>query len=219
MARCTTVSIIYVASTRFVKCEKCSHFFVVLSENEGTKKIKEDKAKKRQPPPTPKKVTRILLVLHVLSGHGSFQIYDYLNKYIIGQEYAKKVMSVAVYNHYKRLHNNIPATPAAKPSSNATESLSGLMNTPSNQQQQQQRTLQCRVFHIFHRVLAGFILNVGIPFYTVPLDGTSTNPTSTTNASQETKNGSDVIHSDKYNLKLEKSNILMLGPTGSGKQR
>jgi len=46
------------ASTRFVKCEKCSHFFVVLSENEGTKKIKEEKVKTRQPPPAPKKVTK-----------------------------------------------------------------------------------------------------------------------------------------------------------------
>jgi len=41
-----------------VKCEKCSHFFVVLSENEGTKKIKEEKVKTRQPPPAPKKVTK-----------------------------------------------------------------------------------------------------------------------------------------------------------------
>jgi ATP-dependent Clp protease ATP-binding subunit ClpX len=35
------------------------------------------------------------------------KIYEFLNKYIIGQEHAKKVMSVAVYNHYKRLYNNI----------------------------------------------------------------------------------------------------------------
>ncbi|MBQ9253974.1 MAG: ATP-dependent Clp protease ATP-binding subunit ClpX [Bacteroidales bacterium] len=31
------------------------------------------------------------------------QINDYLNQYVIGQERAKKVLSVAVYNHYKRL--------------------------------------------------------------------------------------------------------------------
>jgi len=35
------------------------------------------------------------------------KIYEFLNKYIVGQEHAKKVMSVAVYNHYKRLNNNI----------------------------------------------------------------------------------------------------------------
>ncbi|MBA6152285.1 ATP-dependent Clp protease ATP-binding subunit ClpX [Gelidibacter maritimus] len=31
------------------------------------------------------------------------QIKEFLDEYIIGQEYSKKVMSVAVYNHYKRL--------------------------------------------------------------------------------------------------------------------
>ena len=31
------------------------------------------------------------------------QIKGFLDEYIIGQEHTKKVMSVAVYNHYKRL--------------------------------------------------------------------------------------------------------------------
>jgi len=31
------------------------------------------------------------------------EIHDYLNDYVIGQEEAKKVLSVAVYNHYKRV--------------------------------------------------------------------------------------------------------------------
>ena len=31
------------------------------------------------------------------------EIYSYLNDYIIGQEQAKKILSVAVYNHYKRV--------------------------------------------------------------------------------------------------------------------
>lgn len=31
------------------------------------------------------------------------QLYDHLNQYVIGQDRAKKVLSVAVYNHYKRL--------------------------------------------------------------------------------------------------------------------
>lgn len=36
------------------------------------------------------------------------QIFEYLNKHVVGQEHAKKVLSVAVYNHYKRIYNNIP---------------------------------------------------------------------------------------------------------------
>ena len=30
------------------------------------------------------------------------------DKYIIGQDIAKKTLSVAVYNHYKRIYHNIP---------------------------------------------------------------------------------------------------------------
>ncbi len=33
------------------------------------------------------------------------EIHGHLDDYVIGQEYAKKVLSVAVYNHYKRLRN------------------------------------------------------------------------------------------------------------------
>ena len=46
----------------------------------------------RKPPPSPKK------------------IYEYLDKFIIGQDLAKKTLSVAVYNHYKRIYHNIPIT-------------------------------------------------------------------------------------------------------------
>ena len=33
------------------------------------------------------------------------ELNDFLDTYVIGQEKAKKVLSVAVYNHYKRLNN------------------------------------------------------------------------------------------------------------------
>jgi len=31
------------------------------------------------------------------------EIHEFLNTYIIGQEHAKKILAVAVYNHYKRV--------------------------------------------------------------------------------------------------------------------
>ena len=34
-------------------------------------------------------------------------IHSYLDQYVIGQDRAKKLLSVAVYNHYKRLNNNL----------------------------------------------------------------------------------------------------------------
>jgi ATP-dependent Clp protease ATP-binding subunit ClpX len=50
------------------------------------------------------------------------------------------------------------------------------------------------------------------------LDGSNNNNSSfNTNNTDELKHGSSIINNDKYDLKLEKSNILMLGPTGSGK--
>lgn len=33
------------------------------------------------------------------------KIKEFLDQYVIGQEFAKRVLSVAVYNHYKRLNN------------------------------------------------------------------------------------------------------------------
>lgn len=35
------------------------------------------------------------------------EIKKYLDQYVVGQDYAKRVLSVAVYNHYKRLSQNI----------------------------------------------------------------------------------------------------------------
>lgn len=32
----------------------------------------------------------------------------YLDKYVVGQEHAKIVLSTSVYNHYKRIKHNIP---------------------------------------------------------------------------------------------------------------
>ncbi len=34
------------------------------------------------------------------------EIYNKLNEYVIGQDYAKKTLSVTVYNHYKRINSN-----------------------------------------------------------------------------------------------------------------
>ena len=34
------------------------------------------------------------------------EIHEFLNQYVIGQDRAKKLLSVAVYNHYKRINSN-----------------------------------------------------------------------------------------------------------------
>jgi ATP-dependent Clp protease ATP-binding subunit ClpX len=40
------------------------------------------------------------------------EIYGFLNDYVVGQDAAKKILSVAVYNHYKRIQ--VGATASAE---------------------------------------------------------------------------------------------------------
>src|SRR3954469_6951615 len=53
------------------------------------------------------------------------QIKEYLDQYVVGQQYAKKALAVAVHNHYKRLSSldsageGGPSTPAAVVGSSA----------------------------------------------------------------------------------------------------
>ena len=45
------------------------------------------------------------------------EIYEFLDAYVIGQEKAKKALSVAVYNHYKRVQSGGDTGPARTASS------------------------------------------------------------------------------------------------------
>uniref|UniRef100_UPI00398E9447 caseinolytic mitochondrial matrix peptidase chaperone subunit Xa isoform X2 n=1 Tax=Pristiophorus japonicus TaxID=55135 RepID=UPI00398E9447 len=174
---CTHVET-FVSSTRFVKCEKCHHFFVVLSEADSKKNLNKEPesaaeavklAFQQKPPPPPKK------------------IYSYLDKYVVGQCYAKKVLSVAVYNHYKRIYNNIPASLRQQTEVEKQASL-----TP-------RELLQI----------------AGISPHGNAL-GASMQQQASQSIPQE-KRGGEVLDSTHDDIKLEKSNILLLGPTGSGK--
>uniref|UniRef100_A0A8C5VVT7 Caseinolytic mitochondrial matrix peptidase chaperone subunit X n=1 Tax=Microcebus murinus TaxID=30608 RepID=A0A8C5VVT7_MICMU len=176
---CTHVET-FVSSTRFVKCEKCHHFFVVLSEADSKKSIiKEPEsaaeavklAFQQKPPPPPKK------------------IYNYLDKYVVGQSFAKKVLSVAVYNHYKRIYNNIPA------------------NLRQQAEVEKQTSLTPRGYNLYWYSL---IFPHGNAL------GASMQQQVNQQIPQE-KRGGEVLDSSHDDIKLEKSNILLLGPTGSGK--
>lgn len=188
---CTHVET-FVSSTRFVKCEKCHHFFVVLSEADSKKSINREPetaaeavklAFQQKPPPPPKK------------------IYNYLDKYVVGQSFAKKVLAVAVYNHYKRIYNNIPVTIRQQAEVEKQASL-----TP--------RELEIRRREDEYR-FTKLLQIAGISPHGNAL-GASMQQQVNQQMPQE-RRGGDVLDSNNDDIKLEKSNILLLGPTGSGK--
>ena len=68
-------------------CDRCVGLCVdMLAREQMQEEVAENAGKKDLPKPA--------------------EIKEYLDRYVIGQEDAKKVLSVAVYNHYKRLMNN-----------------------------------------------------------------------------------------------------------------
>ncbi|XP_043100637.1 caseinolytic mitochondrial matrix peptidase chaperone subunit Xa isoform X1 [Puntigrus tetrazona] len=189
---CTHVET-FVSSTRFVKCEKCHHFFVVLSETDTKKSLSKDPesaaeavklAFQQKPPPPPKK------------------IFAYLDKYVVGQDHAKKVLSVAVYNHYKRIYNNMPAG--------------------SRQQQvevEKQASLTPRELELRRRE-DEYRFTKLLQIAGISPHGNALGASMQQQLNQQTppeKRGGEVLDSTHADIKLEKSNIVLLGPTGSGK--
>jgi len=188
-----------ITSTTFVKCENCSHFFVVLSEADQRVKVKDVKQAEqgksgqqttRKAPPFPKK------------------IYEYLNQHIIGQEPAKKALAVAVYNHYKRIDHNIPEN--KKDAKGPAE----MAEPGSNRSLPTHRDL-------LHIAGMGSALGVGFnPQSPDPRQATAGQDAEASpgyagpSAQQQ---GSDILEATTHHIKLEKSNIMMFGSTGSGK--
>lgn len=172
----------FVSLSRFVKCVKCNHFFVVLNDD---KKLKNAPLKdnintntdRRQPPP-PKKIM------------------EYLNKHVIGQDLAKKVLSVAVYNHYKRIYHNNPSS-----TTNNNQSMGDLSSAAS------------RGGDLLHMSGIGHTM-VSSHQSELPRSGQQQQTPPPVN---QPVSGSELLDQKTHELKLDKSNILMLGPTGSGK--
>jgi len=192
----------FISSTRFVKCDKCSHFFVVLSEQDQKARVKESgkemegkgsTSNTRKPPPYPKK------------------IYEYLDSHIIGQEKAKKALSVAVYNHYKRIYHNIPVN------KKTDKFQTDLAADPTTNRQLPSHRDLLHIAGMGSALGVGFNPNSPDP-RTGPAQEENASPGSGPGAAGGSAlHGSDILEATSHQLKLEKSNIMMFGSTGSGK--
>lgn len=194
---CTHVGT-FVSSSRFVKCVKCNHFFVVLNEDKKKASPLKDDARNansdRKQPPPPKKIM------------------EYLNKHVIGQDLAKKVLSVAVYNHYKRIYHNSPTSNNQQTFGDFPSSAAAAAATRGGD--------LLHITGIGHTMVSSRQTEVPQRSNKQKTNGQQNQNKTTANAQQQTSqttSGSELLDQKIHELKLDKSNILMLGPTGSGK--
>lgn len=125
-----------------------------------------DNKKILKPPPPPKKLM------------------EYLDGYVIGQELAKKCLSVGVYNHYKKIYHNAKSNECNK-------------NNKSNESVYREATSSS---------------NESDESVSYDEDEDNWKP-----REDDNKLGSELLDEKTHQLILAKSNILMMGPTGSGK--
>ncbi|KAG9033347.1 hypothetical protein FRB95_014889 [Tulasnella sp. JGI-2019a] len=119
------------------------------------------------------------------------QLVQYLDSFVVGQERAKKILSVAVFNHYNRVRANqiayedAPAASAQSDSFQSESSSQPIIEVPPYDDQDDSGPSRATVFPHPHRRFASPHLQHLQPRHVTPL--------------------------------FEKSNVLIVGPTGSGK--
>ncbi|XP_032873106.1 ATP-dependent Clp protease ATP-binding subunit clpX-like, mitochondrial [Amblyraja radiata] len=115
------------------------------------------------------------------------QLHRFLDEYIIGQNQAKKVLSVAVYNHYKRLNTNIPP--------DVTQRSGGYVDGYSSSPRDVHFYISTELLHLTELI---------------PPSSYLSQPILQRNFRKNLDSVDDTVH-------LDKSNVILLGPTGSGK--
>jgi ATP-dependent Clp protease ATP-binding subunit ClpX len=85
-------------------CDECVNLCnIILADEKMGEVTRSSKSKNDIAPSAPHKKKKE----RELSVFTPKELYAVLNQYVIGQEHAKRVVSVAAYNHYQRVRNNI----------------------------------------------------------------------------------------------------------------
>lgn len=193
---------------RFVKCEKCQRFFIALSdkkinEKENQRQSMADKFNASPISPKPLPPPR--------------KIKDYLDRHVIGQYYAKKTLSVAVYNHYKRINNNfLTSMSQTMDNRNQATTSSGYSGEGDRESMPTPGMTILRDGEPPKR-LEQPIMDQGDGLGGYSTEAHANPGRNAFLTAQAYNRGSDILDASKHELRLEKSNILLLGPTGSGK--
>uniref|UniRef100_A0A5K3FCZ3 AAA domain-containing protein n=1 Tax=Mesocestoides corti TaxID=53468 RepID=A0A5K3FCZ3_MESCO len=213
--------------SRFMKCDSCQQLYTFIDKTALKSFMKADNT--RPPPPPPK------------------QIHKYLNRHVVGQEHAKRVLSVQVYSHYNRIHHNLqhsnsdpcdslasdqPADLSSSPSVMGSAFVPRTTSPPSGSPNSSPAfnvipsgrgvghvsgskidATGPSVAELFH-LLSGSSNQPGSPTNARPVEASDS-----TNQRAGPTTGSRLIYGSQEcePVKLEKSNIILLGPTGSGK--
>ncbi|TKR93766.1 hypothetical protein L596_008167 [Steinernema carpocapsae] len=169
-------------TTRFYHCEECNKLYQGPSnESSSASSMKSMEFTKKPPYPT--------------------DIVQYLDKYVVGQQAAKKTLSVGVYQHYRRLQHNTENSLFSAASMSSPEFGSRLSSPTSNpprggvMQQDDYRNYRPDSMRMSNAYVdppqANVMQRSSIVFRPIP--------------------------EEEAPVRLDKSNILLLGPSGVGK--
>ncbi|CAL8109023.1 unnamed protein product [Calicophoron daubneyi] len=234
--------------SRFMKCDACQQLYTLIDKS-ALKVYGTPEESRSTPPPIPK------------------QIHAYLDRHVVGQEKAKRVLAVQVYAHYNRIHHNQALSSSESVSTSSAQSGSGVgqpsggssrypndspfipgVTSPPNSQppsssgrtsstdNSRDTSSLANATHLPTGSVTGNPPSVTELFQLLRNSGinssknTSSNgppslsfPFITDNSQENTpesdkkRRGSGLLSEESDSVKLEKSNIVMLGPTGSGK--
>ncbi|PSC69399.1 ATP-dependent CLP protease ATP-binding subunit [Micractinium conductrix] len=154
------------------------------------------------------------------------EIVAHLDQYVVGQRQAKKVLAVAVHNHYKRIEHEMEAQRLQSPQAAQAAQQGGVVDSGSGEPVKGM-SLQGMPPELLHQfglaALARNPIERAPTMYTDSLTGAPADHgmrhglVPPAEAEQEEEEAAQQAERPADHVEIEKSNVLILGPTGCGK--